>query len=180
MSVKYAIPKTYNILKVVTNLTIFEHAGDTLRYSFDKTGTDRLVSSNNYFDRHTVIKGSFTGELAGMAARSVATRFIWPDDGIDYHMDDSGFLITADEDDTQLLCVRPYPGYKIDTNRALLAAGETHTISQGTISLIFGTNFTVNGNVSTDNPKILVCQNGSADIVATAECEIIKFTAVEE
>jgi hypothetical protein len=180
MSVKYAIPKSYRNLKMFTTLTMFEYAGDTLRYSFDKIDSDPLVNADKYFNRHTVIKGSFTGELAGMAPRSVSTGFIWPDDGIDYHMDSAGFLVTADEDDTQLHCVHPYPGCKIEINRVPLAAGETHTISQGTISLIFGTGFTVNGNASTDNPKILVCQNSSADIVASAECEIIKFTAVEE
>jgi hypothetical protein len=180
MSVKYAIPKSYKNLKMFTTLTIFEYTGDTLRYSFDKIDTEPLVNGDKYFSRHTVIKGSFTGELAGMSPRSVSTGFIWPDDGVDYHMDSTGFLITADEDDTQLHCVHPHPGYKININRVTLASGDAHTISQGTISLIFGAGFTVNGNASVDNPKILVCQNGDAEIVASADCEIIKFTATEE
>lgn len=179
MAVQYFTPKTYESLKMYVTLTHFDSAQDYLRYAFDKTDTIPIVNSSNYFEKQMVIAGSLLVEFPGMDPITATPGYIWPEDGIDYNVDSSGVPVTAIEDNTRLYCVHPYPGDSLDINRVTLSSGDSHTISQGTIALVFGNNFTVNGNVSTDNPKILVCQNGDAGIVASSECKIVKFTVAQ-
>ena len=110
---------------------------------------------------------------------TAAPEYIWPEDNINYNVDSAGVPVTAIEDNTRLYCVHPYPGDTLDINRVTVSSGDNHTISTGTIALVFGNSFTVNGNASADNPKILVCQNNDAVIAAASECKIVKFTVTQ-
>lgn len=179
MAVQYFTPKTYEVLKMYVTLTHFETAGDSLRYAFDKTDTVPVVNSSNYFEKQMIIAGSVTVEFPGMDVITAAPGYIWPEDNINYNVDSAGVPVTAIEDNTRLYCVHPYPGDTLDINRVTVSSGDNHTISTGTIALVFGNSFTVNGNASADNPKILVCQNNDAVIAAASECNIVKFTVTQ-
>ena len=179
MAVKYFTPKDYGSLKMLATMTLFENAGDSLRYAYDLPDAVPVINSNNYHDRHTVFTGSFTGSLPGLNRTEGSIGYVWPEDGVDYNPGSEGFYIEAIEDNTQLHCVHPYPGNTLDVKKVELLPGDSHTISKGTLSLIFGDSFTVNGNASTDNPKILVCQNNDAVIVTATDCKIVKFTILQ-
>lgn len=87
------------------------------------------------------------------------------------------FTTRALEDDTQLGCVQPDKGYKINMVSQDFGANGALAVPIGYVAFVFGTEYTMN-DIPCSTDMVFAVRTTSAVVRASAPCRVVMFNAV--
>lgn len=79
-------------------------------------------------------------------------------------------------DDTQFVCVQPYPNYTIYYTCQDLTAGGEATLQKGYLAYVFGTEYSVN-NTPYTSTRAFAVENNQSTLKTKSHCRIVMFKA---
>jgi hypothetical protein len=79
-------------------------------------------------------------------------------------------------DDTQFVCIQPYPNYMMSYVTQDLEAGGALALPVGYLAYVFGSTYTVNDNPCTSD-MVFAVENNQGVLRAQGNCRVVMFTA---
>lgn len=88
------------------------------------------------------------------------------------------FRMTILEDNTEVQCIQPQLGYRVITDKDVnLDAGNTLAVAKGVMVLVFGDDYTINGDAQ-EGFHMFAVQNNDVVVAANSTCRIIVFESI--
>lgn len=150
---------------------VYEFAGETNDVVFVSP------MSNDFYTKSILVKGSmqiFFPDSNDPAIIAKGMAKVWPAEEVIGKTKVSSITL---EDDTHVMCIQPYSGYKTNHTDTTLQVSGNLIVDVGNLLFVSGSNYTINDKTYTDF-NVFAVQNAPVNISATESCRAIVFRAV--
>lgn len=167
-------PARFDALNLQVLASVWEYKGDV-----QVTGFREPLGGDEPFMKSLLTKGSCRMEYPGTDYPDVITAA--PNSPIFPAQNAVGkqlFRMTTLEDNMEVQCIQPFLGYRVTTvSDGNLDAGGTMPIAKGVLVLVFGDDYTINGDAQAGFHMFAV-QNNDIVVGANLTCRVIVFKSI--